>query len=111
MPLTRSRERHTCGPVVRSTAVQFPTSVPTQIFVYSNFSQSKSFVYFSISQCLISKIELLFMIEEFVHVRCIEDGEEVLEKDPRTKNCCSGRYVSKTILSCEECERRMPGIP
>jgi len=26
------------------------TSVPTQIFVYSNFSQSKSFVYFSISQ-------------------------------------------------------------
>ena len=32
------------------TAVQFLTSVPTRIFVYSHFSQSKSFVYFSISQ-------------------------------------------------------------
>jgi len=57
----------------------------------------------------LSKLELL--LKEFVHVRCIEDGEEVLEKDPRTKDCCSGRYVSKTISGCEECERRMPGIP
>ena len=57
----------------------------------------------------LSKLELL--LKEFVHVRCIEDGEEVLEKDPRTKDCCSGRYVSKTISGFEECERRMPGIP
>jgi hypothetical protein len=51
----------------------------------------------------LSKIELL-LIKEFMHVRCIEDGEEVLEKDPRTKDCCSGRDVSKTFSGCEECE-------
>ena len=77
------------------------TSVPTQIFVYSNFSQSKSFMYFSISQ---SKPESrrprnsIHIDEPPVFFRFRETGNLCFQSSNRTWPGCSLARTSCSLL-------------